>query len=137
MKTCSKCKIEKPFEDFAKRKNSVDGRRGVCRDCRKSQAREYNATVESRARQKAYRDKPGRKEYMASYMSEYQKTDKSKAYRKAYREANSASIREYRDQWMADNYEYSPEWEVRKHLPHTMYLIRFTQGNRTYIKARL
>ena len=41
MKTCSKCKIEKPFEDFAKREKSLDGYRGQCRKC-------MNAAIKAR-----------------------------------------------------------------------------------------
>ena len=33
MKTCSKCKIEKPFEAFSKNKNSKDGHRTYCKEC--------------------------------------------------------------------------------------------------------
>ncbi len=33
MKTCSKCKIEKPFEAFCKNKNSTDGYRSYCAEC--------------------------------------------------------------------------------------------------------
>lgn len=33
-KICSKCKIEKPLSQFEKRKDSKDGYRQYCRDCK-------------------------------------------------------------------------------------------------------
>lgn len=37
MKTCSKCKQEKPYEEFPKRSEGRSGYRGVCKVCRNSQ----------------------------------------------------------------------------------------------------
>lgn len=36
MKTCSKCKIEKPLESFHRQKDSKDGRSTICKECKKS-----------------------------------------------------------------------------------------------------
>ena len=66
MKTCSKCKIEKPFEGFHTRKSSADGRRGVCRECRNATTRARNATDDGKALAKARFDR-------------YKVTDKGKA----------------------------------------------------------
>ena len=35
MKICTKCKVEKPFDDFHKNKNSTDGHRDCCIECLK------------------------------------------------------------------------------------------------------
>ena len=40
MKTCSKCKETKPYDCFQKR-NTQNGYRGVCRDCRSKANRTY------------------------------------------------------------------------------------------------
>lgn len=142
MKTCSKCKIEKPFEDFHKRKSSKDGLYSWCRNCTRITKNAYRKTAKGKAaraktsaayrarsgfkeKQDAYnaeyRRKPENKEKQAKYMAEYHKSDAGRA-KYARRKAN---------------YIPSPEWEIKKHLPHTMYLIRFSQGNRTYIKVGL
>lgn len=34
-KTCTKCNITKNIDDFGKRKDSVDGHRNECKECRK------------------------------------------------------------------------------------------------------
>ena len=41
MKICNKCNIEKPFDDFYKRKDSKDGYRGDCKKCRDSISKKY------------------------------------------------------------------------------------------------
>ena len=39
MKTCTKCKIEKPFEAFSKNKKSKDGHAWECKECIKTRAK--------------------------------------------------------------------------------------------------
>ena len=41
MKICSKCKVEKPFEAFYKKKASKDGYTPDCKDCRKIREIEF------------------------------------------------------------------------------------------------
>ncbi len=33
MKTCTKCEVEKPLEDFHKKTANADGRRAACKEC--------------------------------------------------------------------------------------------------------
>jgi hypothetical protein len=40
MKTCTKCKIEKPFEAFYKRKDTKDGYLSECKECQKARKKE-------------------------------------------------------------------------------------------------
>ena len=115
MKTCSKCKIEKPFEGFCKRKDMKDGLNKQCKSCNA----EYRRSDAQRAASEKYR-----------------KTDASKASREKYNlsDAGKASQAKRGAKYHKATFIPSPEWEIKKHLPHTMYLIRFTQCNRTYIK---
>ena len=50
MKTCSKCNNEKPIDDFYRAKDGVGGRRGDCKACFKSKAREYHHNNKEQAR---------------------------------------------------------------------------------------
>lgn len=43
MKTCSRCKVEKPLEDFHRRARAKDGRETYCKDCRQSVNKEARA----------------------------------------------------------------------------------------------
>ena len=181
MKTCSKCKIKKPFEDFNKRKEAKDGHRNECRECMKAKSKAWyvNNREEALRKQKVYREdnkervKAGRrKHYLANRESllaesreyvlnnreavaarkrewnkknadriaerkrQYNKDNRDRVceWKKEYRLANMDRLRAAYKKWYAANYKPSPAWETKKYLPHTMYLIRFTQGNRTYIK---
>jgi adenylate kinase family enzyme len=40
MKTCTKCKIEKPFEDFYKQSTTKDGHTTACKECIKARKKE-------------------------------------------------------------------------------------------------
>jgi hypothetical protein len=63
MKKCNKCKLEKMEDDFHRSSLSLDGRRGVCKDCRGS---------ETSLRYKK------NKVNMLSYSRDYQKTEVGK-----------------------------------------------------------
>ena len=85
---------------------------------RRERLKVWKNLPEVKAQQKAYRDSPKRKEIRKAYDS----TAKVKARMKAYN---------------AKRYITSPGWEIKKNMPHTLYLIEFTQGNRTYLKVGL
>lgn len=40
MKTCTKCKVEKTLEEFGKRADSLDGTKGICKNCYNTKCRE-------------------------------------------------------------------------------------------------
>lgn len=44
MKTCAKCKTEKPFEDFDLQRSRKGGRHPYCRSCRGSRRRKFDTT---------------------------------------------------------------------------------------------
>jgi hypothetical protein len=52
MKTCTKCKTEKPTEDFRKHNRSRDGLDTQCRECRNSKIKSNKTSV---ANQKSHR----------------------------------------------------------------------------------
>ena len=41
MKTCSKCGIEKPFEDYFKDKRAKDGSYSHCKECNRLETKKY------------------------------------------------------------------------------------------------
>ena len=82
-KTCKKCGVTKPLEDFYKDRG---GRRAVCKPCFLAKKREYN---------REYRDKNGK------YLREYNRQ---------YRADNQEYFREHGRQWRAENPEYQREY---------------------------
>ena len=71
MKTCSKCKQEKPLDQFHRHRKEKDGRRSQCKVCRKAR----HATPEYKAYQKAYQ-------------AIYRASDNGKAAQDRYRSRN-------------------------------------------------
>ena len=111
MKTCSKCKIEQPLDNFVNNKNYKDGKHGTCKAC----VKEYQLTVKDKL--KAYQ-----KEYQPSYKQEnygdllaYQQVwkaankDKCVAYAK-----KSLAKPEVMAKKVAYMREYSKLWRARK-----------------------
>ena len=95
MKTCSKCKIEKPFEDFCKHKT---GRYGLYASCRKCVNKHYEDNKE--------KNKQKRKEYYKNN-KEYQKE-----YQKEYIQENKEKIKEKRKEYILKNIEKNKDKNV-------------------------
>ena len=88
MKKCSKCKEEKPFEEFRKRKTSKDGRRASCKECQKQHYK-------------------NNKEKILEHRKQYYENNREKIleHRKQYRENNKEKILEQAKQWRENNKE--------------------------------
>ena len=90
MKQCSKCKEEKSFDNFHKKKDSLDGYRNICKMCRKGEHTQR------------YEDN---KETYNKRAIEWRKTnpEKVKTTQKKYREANKQKRSEYLKTWVEHN----------------------------------
>jgi hypothetical protein len=86
MKTCSKCKVEKPFEEFGKRKNNYQS---SCKEC-------HN---------KYYQDN---KEKKTEYYKKYREDNKEK--RKKYYQENKEILKEKRKKYIEKNKEKRREY---------------------------
>ena len=80
MKTCSKCKIEKPFEDFNKRSAAKDGLHPHCRECAKAYYASYYSTPEAKDKRAERLNKPE----VRSRNNRIQRSDKYREKRKAW-----------------------------------------------------
>jgi len=78
LKTCSKCKIEKPLTEFSKDKSKKDGHKYVCKLCENSRIKAYYEA--NREKIKAYRE-ANRENIKAYYEAN---REKLKAQKKAY-----------------------------------------------------
>ena len=124
MKTCIKCGEEKPKtnEYFQPRKDSKDGFRGQCRDCRIIRDHKYyeenKITMNAQARQYVLDNKEvvadylrqyakNNKEHLSNYSKQYSKTNKEhlSEYSKGYRELNKPTISENKRQYFIKHRE--------------------------------
>ena len=44
MKTCSKCKEQKPLDEFYRNRRTKDGKASWCKECHRARSREYGRT---------------------------------------------------------------------------------------------
>jgi hypothetical protein len=94
MKMCSKCKIEKSYDNFHKDKTKKNGITSSCKDCHKI----YNDNkrgylTEEEKRKRLERGKLSRSEYLKKY--HINNKEHILDYHKKYRESNSDKIKEY------------------------------------------
>lgn len=94
MKTCARCKQEKPFDCFTRNKNNSDGLFSYCKDCRKADRQAHYARNRDRliAENREWRE--ANPEKYKAYHARYQSDPVNKARAKAYREANRERIAE-------------------------------------------
>ena len=76
MKTCTKCGISKPLDDFYKVKSSKDGRHGACKECQKASVLKHRSEnldkIREYDRSRGNRAKEGyAKEYRTKYPNKY------------------------------------------------------------------
>lgn len=96
MKTCSKCRSEKPFEAFSKDKGRRDGLCPQCKDC-----------------QLAHRAQHRERERLRSLKWSAENPDRKKATDAAWRKANPSRVQENKNRWAQENPEVV---RVRKQL---------------------
>ena len=126
MKKCNKCKVEKDFTHFYKRKNRGEGNAGyfhICRKCVKKTDKEYikgNGIFNKKEYNKKYRIK---------------NADALNQYLKDYRNDNSEILREKRKIYYQKNKEYIKErnYDYCKKKRVTDPLYKLSRGIRSLI----
>lgn len=112
MKTCIKCGVEKPLEDFYKRSSSPDVHRRECKSCVIAQTNEYRKNNKERSNQysKAYRERhPDRWKEISknNTKKQYAKNpERWKSYARDWRQANMNRVKETNAAWKEKN----PNW---------------------------
>lgn len=105
-KLCRICGLNKPFDEFGIDKDSLDGRRYLCKSCRSKKERVayLKGFDKHKVRQKRYRDanraeiRKKNLEYYRSHKEDYRRRKRSnsaKEYDRRYREAHKEELREY------------------------------------------
>jgi hypothetical protein len=121
MKKCTKCKLEKPFEDFTKQKTGKNGLRSNCKQCIKKYEKEN-------------------KEYYKEYQKKWQ--EENKEYVKKYEQENKEKIKERTKNWYQKNKEKIKQHrkENKEHFKEYMFnrkktdpLFKFSSNLRSLI----
>lgn len=109
MKTCTKCKQEKPLSEF--HKDAKLGHKRECKTCRKAMAAEHyakNAELLKERQREAYRENPERFKAATDKWRAANK-DKVDTTNALYRENNQGKIRAAVNKWRAENNERARE----------------------------
>ena len=114
LKTCWKCKEQKPHSEFYKRRDSKDGLSHQCKECLKQHNKQY------------YKENTEKKK-------QYQKenAEKIKQRKKQYREENTEKIKQYNKRYREENAEIMKQ--RRKNQPAAVYRIQNTETGQVYI----
>ena len=107
MKTCSRCKEEKPFSEFHKNRSQKDGYQNQCKVCRYEANKSYREKNKDRIREYNHKNYQENKEH--------------------YTEYNRKHRQENRDHYR----EYSRKY--RKNLPAGVYKITNTINGKIYV----
>lgn len=93
MKTCSKCKIEKPLTDFHRKSKTDNNPRSICKQCHYDFQKTYQNTDKYKAYRRGYLSRPETKELLKkqvqqphrkAYYRKYHSSKKQIEKRKAY-----------------------------------------------------
>lgn len=135
MKCCTKCKIDKPLEEFPKNKRFKCGYNSICKLCINGRNKEYrDSTINERkaSRKRYYRKNISKmREDKKKYYSDH-KEDKSK-YDIEYRERNKNKIKEYKKQWEKER-RHDPVFKIKRNLRRRIHhVLKGTQkGSNTF-----
>lgn len=116
MKTCPRCKTEKPESEFHKNRTQKDGLQSACIDCMKPVNRAYiDGNYEKiRAARKKYRETNQEKIKAFESQRRIKNPEKEKARSEAYRRENSVKIKESQSAYYIANAEkrkaYTAHW---------------------------
>jgi len=104
MKICSKCGLEKDISEFYKRKDSIDGYHGVCKECNKKYREENKEHIKEYNKEYNKKWYEENKEHIKEQRKEYYEENKERI--KEYYEENKERIKEYYE----DNKEQIAEY---------------------------
>jgi len=136
-KTCTKCGIEKPIEEFAKSQRHKSGKQNACKKCMSGYRNKWRADNLERVRIKNKEWRENNKEKIRLQERRYAKThrDKKNKYQRKYYKSHRDTIRERaKRKYKLDkktNTQTAEDKEKRRE-----YLKKYYEKNKERIKAR-
>lgn len=142
MKTCTLCKIEKPFEDFAPRKQQLNGLHAWCKSCLKiKKSEDYQRNRAARLEQMAAYREANPEKIAAAKKAAYQKNReryRAKA-KQRYSEDPLPTLHRSRDRYASRREEtLAKAKEYRERNPEAMKrrAAAYREANRAVLNAR-
>lgn len=103
MKTCSKCKIEKPFTEFNKDALKKDGLESSCKACKAAHYAANSEKIKDKSAKRRAASREAFKAKDAAYYAANRETFAAKS--AAYRAANREALKAYKAEYRASNSE--------------------------------
>jgi len=116
-KVCSKCKEEKPLNEFNKDKHKVDGLTSSCKICNKISSKKYKLENRDIVRESAaiYYREHKEEHYKSQLKWNIENAVYLKEYMKKYGEDNKAKIKEQRKKYREENKEKMNSYRVENY----------------------
>ena len=120
-KTCTKCGVVKPLDDFHRYKTGAGGRKPHCKECVREYTRRYYEENRDKVRERKHRyyeeNRDKRREYDRSYYEENR--DKVREYKRRYHEENRDKIRECQRRYYEENRDIINQKKKIHHAQNT------------------
>lgn len=123
IKTCTRCKTEKPFDDFYKNRAQKDGLSNWCRGCNKGYQNRYNQDNKEKIAKHCKQYYRNNKEHRLECMKEHYQANKEQKleYQKQYYLGNKEKIVKRRKQYYLDNKEKKVEYNKQHYRDNKAY----------------
>lgn len=125
-KICSKCGIEKPFDNFYKRKDSKDGYRNDCKDCKNIMFKNLYKSNKDKINEKHKEYNKNNKKEIKKYHEEYYQENKEKISKKIkeYCENNKEKRKEFHKKYYQENKEKRLEYEKKRRKSNPLHKLK-------------
>ena len=137
-KTCTKCGVVKPLDDFHRDKRSPDGRRSDCKECVREYKRRYLEENRDKERERNRRYHEENRDKVRERKHRYYEDNRDKVleYKRRYYEENRDEVLEYKRRYHEENRDKRLESQRRYHEENRDILnqgskIRQAQNTRT------
>ena len=129
MKTCNTCKETKPYSEFSTKKESKDGYRHACKDCRKIESREWYSKNKERKAKTTREWYLANKDKKDKLNKEWWKNnpEKRRAKHKKFHENNPHKTREYNAKRRAYRIKATPAWANKEAIDYVYYTAKLLE----------
>jgi hypothetical protein len=116
MKTCTKCKKNKPLDQFYNSKKGKNGLTSYCKTCTDEYNKAYLAKNKEKRRAFEVAYELENKEKRAAQKALVEQSEKTKSYRKQWKSENKDKTRFYCRTYQASKLQRTPKWLTAKQL---------------------
>ena len=104
-KTCTKCGVVKPLDDFHRYKTGAGGRKPHCKECVREYKRRYYEENRDKERERNRRYYEENRDKVREYNRRYYEgnRDKVREYKRSYREENRDKMLDYKRRYYEEN----------------------------------